>query len=76
MIRHLRSHGCVLQREGGRHSIWINPVHRRTTAGIAAYDEEDFINPVHRRTTAVPRHNEINEFTARSICRDLGIRSI
>jgi mRNA interferase HicA len=23
--RHLRTHGCVLAREGGRHSVWQNP---------------------------------------------------
>ena len=25
LIRHLESHGCVLLREGGRHSVYINP---------------------------------------------------
>lgn len=25
LLRHLRKHGCVLLREGGRHSVWINP---------------------------------------------------
>jgi mRNA interferase HicA len=25
LIRHLQKHGCVLEREGGRHSIWLNP---------------------------------------------------
>ncbi len=24
LLRHLRSHGCELLREGGRHSWWIN----------------------------------------------------
>lgn len=28
--RHLRSHGCVVHREGGRHQIWINPANRQT----------------------------------------------
>ena len=23
--RHMRSHGCTLGREGGRHTIWVNP---------------------------------------------------
>lgn len=23
--KHLRDHGCILAREGGRHSIWQNP---------------------------------------------------
>jgi mRNA interferase HicA len=30
-------------------------------------------NPANRKTTSVPRHREINEFTARKICRDLEI---
>lgn len=25
LIRHLQKQGCVLEREGGRHSVWINP---------------------------------------------------
>ena len=25
LVRHLRRHGCRLLREGGNHSIWINP---------------------------------------------------
>lgn len=27
--RHLRRHGCVLDREGAAHSIWSNPSQRR-----------------------------------------------
>jgi predicted RNA binding protein YcfA (HicA-like mRNA interferase family) len=26
LIRHLERHGCKLKREGGRHSIYANPV--------------------------------------------------
>jgi hypothetical protein len=25
LLRHLRSHGCYLKREGKEHSLWINP---------------------------------------------------
>ncbi|HUU98687.1 MAG TPA: type II toxin-antitoxin system HicA family toxin [Phycisphaerae bacterium] len=25
LLRHLRRHGCVLKREGTRHSLWMNP---------------------------------------------------
>ena len=25
LVRHLRRHGCYRLREGGNHSIWINP---------------------------------------------------
>jgi predicted RNA binding protein YcfA (HicA-like mRNA interferase family) len=32
LIRHLQQHGCRLLREGGRHSIWVNPANRKVTA--------------------------------------------
>jgi len=25
LLRHLRRSGCVLKREGGAHSLWLNP---------------------------------------------------
>jgi predicted RNA binding protein YcfA (HicA-like mRNA interferase family) len=25
LLRHLRLHGCYLKREGGAHSLWLNP---------------------------------------------------
>jgi predicted RNA binding protein YcfA (HicA-like mRNA interferase family) len=25
LLGHLQKNGCVLEREGGRHSIWLNP---------------------------------------------------
>lgn len=30
-------------------------------------------NPSQNRRSAVPRHNEINDYLARKICKDLGI---
>lgn len=53
LVRHIELHGCRLAREGGRHSIYLNP---RTM-----------------QTSAVPRHRELNLFTAQKICRDLGV---
>jgi mRNA interferase HicA len=35
-----------------------------------------FYNPMTNRSATVPRHREINTFTARAICRDLGIQII
>jgi predicted RNA binding protein YcfA (HicA-like mRNA interferase family) len=35
-----------------------------------------FFNSLTRRTSTVPRHNEINNFLAKKICRDLGIEEI
>ncbi len=32
LIRHLRRYGCHLLREGGRHSIWKNPIAKKMTA--------------------------------------------
>jgi len=29
LLGHLQEHGCVPHREGGSHSIWINPQTRR-----------------------------------------------
>lgn len=25
LLRHVRKHGCVLKREGAKHSLWTNP---------------------------------------------------
>ena len=33
-----------------------------------------YFNPETKRISTVPRHNELNDFLARKICRDLGIR--
>ena len=32
LLKHLRSHGCELLREGGRHSWWHNPSLNRRSA--------------------------------------------
>ena len=32
LLQHLRLHGCVLKREGGKHSLYVNP----TTGGMEA----------------------------------------
>jgi mRNA interferase HicA len=32
LLRHLRKHGCVMLREGGRHSWWHNPSRNRRSA--------------------------------------------
>jgi mRNA interferase HicA len=32
-----------------------------------------WFNPASQRQAAVPRHREINNYTARTICRQLGI---
>ena len=32
LLRHLLGHGCILLREGGRHSWWGNPALRKRSA--------------------------------------------
>ncbi len=53
LLRHLFRGGCLLLREGARHSV--------------------IFHPITRRISTVPRHNEIEKFLAKKICRDLGI---
>jgi mRNA interferase HicA len=31
-LRHLREQGCVLIREGGRHSWWLNPTQNKRSS--------------------------------------------
>ncbi len=53
LIEHIKTEGCVLHREGAKHSVFLN-----TENGHMA---------------TVPRHNEIEVFLARKICRQLDI---
>jgi len=55
-IKHLMKEGCIFIREGGKHSV--------------------FFNPLTKRSSTVPRHNEIDNFLARKIYRDLGIKEV
>ena len=32
LLRHLREHGCILLREGSRHSWWLNPAQNRRSS--------------------------------------------
>jgi predicted RNA binding protein YcfA (HicA-like mRNA interferase family) len=56
LIKYLVKEGCIFIREGARHSV--------------------FFNPIIKRSSTIPRHNEINDYLARKICRDLGIKEI
>ena len=35
-----------------------------------------FLNPAVEKTSTVPRHNEVDNFLAKKICKDLGIQEI
>jgi predicted RNA binding protein YcfA (HicA-like mRNA interferase family) len=36
--RHLRGHGCIFFREGGAHTIWLNPS-KRKIASVPRHSE-------------------------------------
>ncbi|MBU2531016.1 MAG: type II toxin-antitoxin system HicA family toxin [Elusimicrobia bacterium] len=54
LVKYLIQQGCKLHREGGKYSI--------------------FVNPVNEIEVPVTRHTEIADFTARKICKDLGLK--
>jgi len=54
-VKHLSNNGCLLKREGGNHSVYVNVSNNKISA--------------------VPRHNEINDFLTKKICKDLDIRN-
>ncbi len=56
LIKYLLKNGCILEREGKKHTL--------------------FYNPKSEKSATVPRHREINTFTARGLCKDLGIKVI
>ena len=53
LVKHLIKNKCIFIREGAKHSV--------------------FFNPLVKKSSTVPRHNEIDNFLAKKICRDLGI---
>lgn len=32
LVRHLKSHGCYLLREGGSHSVYVNPANNHVSS--------------------------------------------
>lgn len=33
-----------------------------------------YFHPESRKTSSIPRHNEVHEFLAKKICKDLGVK--
>ena len=56
LLKHLFKNKCVFIREGAKHSV--------------------FFNPLMKKSSTMPRHNEIDDFLARKICRDLGVEPL
>jgi len=43
LIRHLEQHGCVLLREGGNHSVYLNRTTRKTSTAPRHREINDFL---------------------------------
>ncbi|RPI81486.1 MAG: type II toxin-antitoxin system HicA family toxin [Planctomycetaceae bacterium] len=43
LIRHIESHGCQLLREGGKHSLYVNPANNQTSAIPRHRELNDFL---------------------------------
>jgi predicted RNA binding protein YcfA (HicA-like mRNA interferase family) len=43
LIRHLESHGCRLLREGGSHSVYVNPAVRKTSTVPRHREVDEFL---------------------------------
>ncbi|NQT12887.1 MAG: type II toxin-antitoxin system HicA family toxin [Planctomycetes bacterium] len=54
LIRHLEGHGCYLLREGGNHSIYVNPANNETSAVPRHRQINDFLARKICRDLGVP----------------------
>lgn len=43
LLRHLQQHGCVLLREGGKHSVFVNRATRKATTVPRHREINDFL---------------------------------
>ena len=43
LVRHLEAHGCRLLREGGSHSVYVNPVARKISTVPRHREVNDFL---------------------------------
>ena len=55
LIRHLESHGCYLLREGGKHSIYVNPERNQTSAIPRRREINEFLARKICRDIGVPQ---------------------
>lgn len=54
LVRHLRQHGCVLLREGGKHSVFVNRATRKATTVPRHREIYDFLAKKICRDLEVP----------------------
>jgi predicted RNA binding protein YcfA (HicA-like mRNA interferase family) len=54
LVRHLQKHGCVLLREGSKHSVFVNPGSRRVSTVPRHREINDYLAQKICRDLAVP----------------------
>jgi mRNA interferase HicA len=54
LIRHLESHGCYLLRDRGKHSVYVNPANRRTSAVPRHREINDYLQAKFAATWGFP----------------------
>jgi len=55
LIRHLRSHGCELLREGGKHSVFVNRTKRKSTTVPRHRELNDYLAEKICKDLGVPK---------------------
>jgi predicted RNA binding protein YcfA (HicA-like mRNA interferase family) len=55
LIRHLKSHGCYLLRQGKKHSVYVNPAPNATSAVPRHTEINDFLAEKICRDLQIPR---------------------
>jgi len=57
LIRHLRSHGCDILREGGKHTVFVNRAKRLSTTIPRHREMNDYLAQKICKDLGVPRPN-------------------
>lgn len=55
LVRHLRTHGCELLREGGNHSVYVNRATKRATAVPRHREINEFLARKICKDLAIPQ---------------------
>ena len=54
LVRHLEQHGCLLLREGGSHSVYVNPTARKTSTVPRHREINDYLARKISRDLEIP----------------------
>lgn len=57
-IRHREAHGCVFLREGGRHTVYVNPISRKVSTVPRHREINEFMAKKICRELEIPEANK------------------